>query len=110
MSILFLKVKLKSLAAESRIIRHQERKTNGSIRCQLQEHRREVVRYEARHTHLAYGFLKGKPYTMLEQSCKSEPYWPKVLNMVKKYGFEFNDEVVKKFDKWTKNELSLVTN
>lgn len=73
-----LKVKIKSLAAETRIIRAEERKSLGRGRAmdaayypddkkkcyatyeKLRHHRIEVVRREARATHLAYAFIRGK--------------------------------------------------
>ena len=87
---IFLKVKLKSLAAEARIIRQAERRTTGAhlvgemtnegIRVkmerhkgwhedperflqyrQLHRHRTVNVRVEARNTLAAYAFLRGRP-------------------------------------------------
>jgi len=69
-SRIYLKVKIKSLAAEARIIRHEEAKArkwkNTALRVGLAGHRRGIVRSAARHTHLAYGFLRGRPYKAME--------------------------------------------
>lgn len=87
MNPVFLKIKLKSLAAESRIIRKQELKSRGPIREALYHHRIHVVRRAARETHLAYGFLRGRAYLALESRCSSpSPDWKEVGKMVKKYG------------------------
>ncbi len=86
MSIRFLKVKVKSLAAESRIIRFEERKTRGPTRSSLHEHRVGIVRREARHTLLAYGYLRARSYAQMERSPKTEPTWDSVERMIKKYG------------------------
>lgn len=57
-----LKVKLKSLAEEARIIRREEQKakSRGDYRLffELQDHRRRVLRDEARHAHLAYTLVR----------------------------------------------------
>ena len=85
----YLKIKLKSLAAEARIIRAQERKTKGqwnATRESLYRHRIDVVRKVSRETHLAYGFLRGRTYEQMERSCYSPPDWKAVEKMVEKYG------------------------
>jgi hypothetical protein len=85
----FLKIKLKSLAAEARIIHAQERKTRGAYndtRESLHRHRIDVVRRESRATHLAYGFLRGRKFKQMERKSVVPPDWDKVASMVKKYG------------------------
>lgn len=89
MNAVFLKIKLKSLAAEARIIRRQELKTKGkwnSLREDLYIHRTRVVRRAARETGLAYGFIRGRAYPALERTCEVPPDWKEVGKMVKKYG------------------------
>lgn len=87
-----LKVKLKSLAAEAKIIRFEELKTHGFIRTQLHRHRIDTVRFEARHTHLAYGFIRGKTIEQMEPA-NSKPYAAdKVKRMIEAYG-PFKKEV-----------------
>ncbi len=85
---IFLKVKVKSLAAESRIIRREERRRKGDdpIRARLRAHRLDVVRREARSSLLAYGYLRGRPLDRLEPSRRTEPDWGAVRRMVEKYG------------------------
>ena len=86
---IFLKIKLKSLAAEARIIRAQERKTKGKhndTRESLYLHRTKDVRGEARATHVAYGFLRGREYACIEPKSYTQPDWKRVEAMVKKYG------------------------
>ena len=82
---LFLKVKIKSLAAEACIIRAEERK-NSRLRNELAEHRRGVVRYEARLTLLAYGFLRGLSYKQIEPKANSKPDMDRIRKMVNRYG------------------------
>lgn len=94
-----LKIKAKSLAAEARIIRQLEKrlkrrfkplkgkKNRGKFKerpglrdertatvfFKIQSHRKFEVRTEARATHLARAFLKGRPYTSLELTTYSAP-------------------------------------
>ena len=83
----YLKVKIKSLAEEARIIRKEEKRARRkSIRMGLADHRKGIVRTEARHTHLAYGFLRGRDYHQMESSTHEAPNWDKVRKMVEKYG------------------------
>jgi hypothetical protein len=96
----YLKVKVKSLADEARIIRKEIKKARlPSIKNGLRSHNVNVVRKEARHTLLAYGFLRGRSYQEMESSLKSStlpPDWDKVRKMVQKYGshcwWNINDE------------------
>jgi len=83
----YLKVKIKSLAAEAKIIRTEERRARRpGLRRGLQDHRKGIVRYEARHTHLAYGFIRGREYHQMESSTHESPNWERVRKMVEKYG------------------------
>lgn len=89
----FLRVKLKSLAAEAKIIRQEERKANKhrdfSLQNELADHRKIVVRREARATLLAYQYLRGVPYSACETpnpDKKNPPDWDRVERMVTKYG------------------------
>lgn len=81
-----LRVKLKNLADEARLIRREESKTHGALREELRGHRRGIVRSEARCTLLAYGFIKGLTLEQMEPKRDSEPNWDKVRAMLKKYG------------------------
>lgn len=84
-----LKVKVLSLGAESKIIRREElRHTKRPItQSSLRGHRALVVRPEARHSLLAYGFLRGRPYKSIEYKCKVEPDWDKVYRIARRFKF-----------------------
>lgn len=83
----YLKIKIKSLAAEARIIRVEERKARlPDTRAGLHHHRVIDVRRESRVAHLAYGFLRGRSYRALEPKCYEEPNWMRVVQLVGKYG------------------------
>ena len=60
MNLVKLKIKVKHLATEPAIIRHEEKKLKGFSRADLQYHRIWDVRNEARATQLAIAFMKGK--------------------------------------------------
>lgn len=97
MALVQLKVKIKSLAAESVIIRKEEHKRRKikdapprseqviEDRRSLKEHRRGVVREEARCSLLAYGYLRGRPYKSMEAKCYEQPRWDKVESIVKRF-------------------------
>jgi len=100
----YLKIKIKSLAAEAQIIRHSElgfkrafrhpKNTDPNAKSTylgLRYHRTFDVRREARASLLAYAFLRGRKYRDVEEHCHEEPSNPvysKVLNMVLRYGHE----------------------
>lgn len=81
-----LRVKLKSLAVEARIIRREEQRTFGALREELHRHRVLDVRKAARDTHVAYALIRGKTIDDIEPNRTSEPDWAAVEKMVKKYG------------------------
>ena len=81
-----LKVKVMSLAAEARIIRQQARKAKGMVKWRLNEHRTDVVRVHARHNGLAYGILRGTPYSAIEKKCDKKPDFEKVATIAKRFG------------------------
>lgn len=89
----FLRVKLKSLAEEARIIRLEERRANGhrnfDLQQNLREHRIRIVRREARATLLAYQYLRGLPFASCESKAPTldNPIdWASVQRMLKRYG------------------------
>ena len=81
-----LRVKLKNLADEARLIRREERRTHGTLRDELYLHRINIVRSAARETLLAYGFIKGLTLAQMEPTRRTEPNWDNVKKMLKKYG------------------------
>ena len=83
-----LRIKLKSLAVEAKIIRHEERKSSGAVRDELREHRVKVVRHHARLTHIAYGLIRGRTIGQIEPGREEIPAELRlaVRKMVEKYG------------------------
>jgi hypothetical protein len=90
-----LKIKIKSLAEEARIIRHEARKIDkkildreqaGRIKQDLNDHRTGIVREEARHSLLAYGLIRDVPYPVMEKKCNEAPNWSKIEKMAFRFG------------------------
>jgi hypothetical protein len=124
-----LKIKLMTLAEESRIIRC-ETKRWGKARCfapsnpahpegpfkpvthpmvhSLYMHRIVAVRKEARAASLAYGFLRGRDYLKMEARCYYPPDWERVEYHVKTFGNGFvkgkpidvERDVMQRFQGW----------
>lgn len=94
MSVKFLKVKIKSLAAEARVIRLEEKRAgkNNALREKLYLHRTVDVRKEQRASLLAYAFLRGRPLSAVEPKRRPElewqaaARWKRVGEIVKKFG------------------------
>ena len=84
--VALLRVKIKSLAAEARIIRCEEERS-PHLWYELNRHRRFDVREEQRLSLLAYAFLRGRVYATVEQ-CNSDRRvdWQRVGVMVAKFG------------------------
>lgn len=95
-----LKVKVKSLAQEARIIRLEERrallvghpeKARGKYRddglyFSLREHRVRDVRSEQRSSLIAYAFLRGKDYRQCEPKATKTVDVGRVKQLIEKFG------------------------
>lgn len=95
----YLKIKIKSLAAEASIIRQEERKY-GKESAEfkgLKLHRIREVRSESRSAQLAYGFLNGKKYRQLENKSHTDPDIGRIVDLVYKYG-SYNHRKISKQD------------
>lgn len=68
-----LRVNVKSLAAEAKAIREEEKRCGKVYRAELAEHRRGRVRAEARLAQLVLGFVRGRPYKSIEEKCYEKP-------------------------------------
>ena len=92
MSAIFLRVKIRSLAEEAKIIRHEEakcRRPHAEPREpyeQLRLHRTGEVRDEARSALLAYGLLRGRAYAQIERFSLEPPDLNRVLELLRKFG------------------------
>jgi len=130
MSIIYLKVKIKSLAEEARIIRKEEYKAKKQRRYfsgkqgeeenhqaaiklfwGLRDHRECPVGTESRSALIAYGFLRGRKFSQLETyptkkgKCVKVSDWHRIFTLVQKYGPEKDHDAVKAaVEKWAKGE------
>jgi len=93
-----LKCKIGALAAEARFTRKQERREMKNARrvdakfpdtapnnpgrriraLDMRLHRVGTIRITARTALLAYAFLRGKPYLLVERKCYRKPRWAEV--------------------------------
>lgn len=105
-----LKIKAKHLGAEARIIKHEEMKLKRRIlraeakqkaasilrnkRTDIADHRKGVLREEARATHLARAFIKGTPYKVVENHSYEAPNIARVVKLVEKYSKSGKEEVL----------------
>jgi hypothetical protein len=104
-----LKVKIKSLTAEAKIIRLEEtkalrvgpkRKPQIELYRYLSYHRRKEVRAEQRDSLLAYAYLRGKPYAKCEKPATTNPpNWSNVLRLVQKFTC-FSKPAMKDLEDW----------
>lgn len=99
MSTTFLRVKIRSLAMEARIIRHEEHKIKRPFSLDgeeqyrsLRQHRLNDVRREQRSALLAYGFLRGRSYARMEPFSLEPPDLNRVVELVSKFG---GDRIIK---------------
>lgn len=78
----FLRVRSKELAEEARFIRLEEKRAKARRKThllnELAEHRKMVVRPQARLTHLTLAYIRGMPYGVVEQP-DSRPFDKKAL-------------------------------
>ncbi len=81
-------MKIKSLAAEARIIRCEERRWRAepAIRESLRTHRIEDIRHEQRSSLLAYAHIRGRAYADVENSVRSAPSHKRVASLVATFG------------------------
>ncbi len=105
----YLKVRIKELAEEARIIRKEELKAKANREYAklngLHDHRIRVVRPAARNAQLAYGYLRGRDYRALERNPRTEPDWKAVRKLIAKYGYRPNDGTLEsQLEDWHRHE------
>lgn len=117
----YLKVKALSLGAEARIIKDLENRRlaraevarlrgkdptyHETVYKGLNDHRRTIVRNEARWTNIARGFLNGHAYDKIERNSYQCPDWKRVEELVMKYGEGDKDELANRFSTWKQAAL-----
>jgi hypothetical protein len=87
-----LRVNVKSLSAESKIIRKESKKAAPDYRNQLEWHRIYRLRNESRMAQLALAFIRGIPYKEVEKTAKVLPDCKTLLNKINRfYRADFED-------------------
>lgn len=108
-----LKVKIKTLAQEKRIIRKEicKAKSGSTLQGQLYHHLQAVVRIENRWSLLAYAFLRGVPLKKLEKNAGKGVNFDKVKAIVERFGLvgaswnaKQKAEQLELFEKWKNHE------
>lgn len=107
----YLRVKIKSLAEEAKIIRFEESRY-PKWQPGLHSHRVHEVRDEQRSTLLAYAFLRGKPLTNVEKRDIPARIKNRAARIIEKYGGEptrkLIDEQLVTYRDWLKsNNISV---
>lgn len=116
-----LRIKIKNLADEAKLIRLEERRALRSARwCReakkddsvpmrlyedLHDHRTGLVRGVSRTNLLAYAALRGVPYSACEAKTKTEPDWAAVRSVALRFGAEA--EVLDRWLETAKGALQL---
>ena len=118
-----MKIKIKHLGEESRIIKNEKAKWLRKAAIGRQKakesgrenpaapwmfdaihlHRVNVVRPEARDSNLAYGFIRGHSYATVEEKRYTDPNWRNVLDIVKRFynsRYGMNVHIEEKFAEW----------
>lgn len=76
----------------------------------LERYRKNTLRPELRHSHLALGFLRGLPYSRIESAgCYVLPDFDRVERMVKKFTEEDYNAWNPKFKEWKDNALAALS-
>ncbi len=80
-----LRVNVKSLAAEAKLIRHEERRAGYQYQTVLALHRRGRVREEARYAQLALAYIRGKKYRDVERGGTKNVNIARLLGKVQRF-------------------------
>lgn len=74
----------------------------------LQHHRKNVVRKEARDTHIAYCFLRGRAFEDIERTRYTNPDWKNIERMVLTFG-EVDERILKQqFEEWVQQAKAII--
>lgn len=93
-----LRVNVKSLAAEARFIREEmKRATTAEARNALSIHRMVRLKPEARLAHLALAFVRGVPYSVVENHAASAPVIASLHAKIKRFVWDVAEKQVKQW-------------
>lgn len=94
----YLKIKIKSLAAEAVIIKREEQRWKAApftvgndkqthpLYFSLRNHRLLKVRAECRSAIIAYGYLRGRAYRSIESKYHEAPNWERIAEILRTFG------------------------
>jgi len=105
MTIHSLRVNVKSLAMEAKIIRKETLRAGPAYRCSLHYHRTGRLREEARLAHLALAFVRGRPYKSVEYTASkpvdSKALANKLAKFIPSYVYNYKPEnLLNEVKKW----------
>lgn len=115
-----LKIKEKSLSAEQKMIRLEEKKHKWRMRAlraknttrtyvtdttELRQHRLELRR-EIRSSHIANGFLRGRTYREIENFSWTQPDWKRIQRLIEKYSGEEPQVALQRLSQWMDGALN----
>jgi len=96
-----LRVNVKSLASEARIIREEiQRVSDKDIKADLHCHRQRRVRPEARTAHLALAFVKGKSYRSAEAKARVAPVTKDIVRKLQRAWYPVDHDTDATIQKW----------
>jgi hypothetical protein len=85
-----LRVNVKSLAAEAKIIRQEAWRCGPAYEAELTMHRRGRLREESRYAQLALAFVRGVPYLAVERNAKEKPVYDKLFDKIRGFYRDVN--------------------
>ena len=98
---LLLKAKIKGLSAEGMTLR---KKHNAAIKEDKFHfyNLKQYIKRDARHFNLAYAYLKGASYNILERTCNEKPSASQILKIVVMHNFWFpsDQDGLDKINNW----------
>jgi len=116
-----LKLKLVTMGLSMKQIKRIERRYTGRARKNAQrwkergglgepiespafqaihKHRVTELKTELRAAHLAYGFLRGRDYSEMEQICYTNPDWERIFRTVRKFANGDIRNITQQFSEW----------
>lgn len=78
---------------------------SSAVQQGVRLHRIKCIRPEARCTLLAYGFLRGLPYKVIENFAYTQPNWDRVARLAVRYSEDTEQNVQQRFAQWQSEAL-----
>jgi hypothetical protein len=90
-----LRVNVKSLASEAKIIRHEVKKSGDrEVADSLHAHRMTRLKPEARLANLALAYVKGKNYSQVENNSKTKPSASALTRKLKRFVWQVDEPAI----------------